>query len=571
MSGMMTAWVLAAVLVPLVYPLLALVPGMSGLRRYTLALLPVPALLLALLSGHGWSLELPWLITGGLWQLDELRRGFLLLTTLLWMTAGVYAAGYCSEQKLTRFGVFWALTLAGNLGLILAADIAGFYSFFALMTFAGYGLVVHDGNPDAMRAGRVYLVMAVLGEMAMLAALMLAGNEAGSLLLADLPAAIAASDRRDLMIGLVLAGFGVKAGLPLLHFWLPLAHPVAPVPASAVLSGAMIKAGLLGWLLLLPLGEAALPGWGLLVMVAGAVAALGAAAVGVCQRKPKAVLAYSSISQMGLITLMVGAALAEPARAPLLFAVITLYALHHGLAKGSLFLAAGLSLPRSPAGRALLWLGIALPGLSLAGLPFTSGAVSKLAMKHGLAPETLTFTGAGYLAPLMTAGAVATLLLVLRTLWTLRETMAVGRIPRAMLLGWLLASLCSLVLFWFLPWGLPGAQQPSWVPSLYDGWALVWPLLLAAALALLVWRCGVRAPQIPAGDGLVLLEAMARALRRSVGSSGLWPFSRNRIWRLRGEALNRGLGRVLSQWESGYREQLALLLLLLILTGGWLI
>jgi len=92
----------------------------------------------------------------------------------------------------------------------------------------------------------------------------------------------------------------------LLHFWLPLAHPVAPTPASAVLSGAMIKAGLLGWLLTLPLSETALPQWGTLMIMVGALASIGAALIGVCQHQAKAVLAYSSISQMGLITIMVG-------------------------------------------------------------------------------------------------------------------------------------------------------------------------------------------------------------------------------------------------------------------------
>ena len=105
---------------------------------------------------------------------------------------------------------------------------------------------------------------------------------------------------------LLWLGLGVKAGVIGLHVWLPLAHPVAPAPASAVLSGAMIKAGLLGWLTVLPLGmeslSPAMMQFGNVVLVAGFAAAFGAALYGIWQSHPKAILAYSSISQMGMLT-----------------------------------------------------------------------------------------------------------------------------------------------------------------------------------------------------------------------------------------------------------------------------
>jgi hydrogenase-4 component B len=476
--------VLLAVCLPLLYPAMALRKTWAKAMRCALPVLPVPALMLALGAEPGWQLNLPWLLNGGLWALDELRRLFLLLTAVLWTVAGIYAAGYLAARHLRRFCVFWGLTLTGNLGLTVAVDIGSFYSFFALMTFAGYGLVVHEGTSESIFAGRVYLAMAVLGEMAILAGLLLAAEAADSQMLTDLPAAIAGSPRKDVMVGLLLAGFGVKAGLPLLHFWLPLAHPVAPTPASAVLSGAMIKAGLLGWLVTLPFAEIALPDWGALMIAAGATGSLGAAVLGVCQQRPKAVLAYSSISQMGLMVLMVGAALADPGVAPVLFPVIALYALHHGLAKGSLFLAAGLSLPAGRWQRAGAWLLIALPGLSLAGLPFTSGALAKLAMKAGLSEARLDFALAAYLPLLMTAGAVATLLLVLRYLWVLTGKLETGRNPAMLAAGWLASVGVSLVAFWWMPWDLDGLVKiPSWLPDPHQMWALVWPMLVALAMA----------------------------------------------------------------------------------------
>lgn len=483
-----------AVCLPLLYPVMALRANWHRAMCFALPLLPLPAFFLAVSSDSGWQLELPWLLNGGLWAMDDLRRLFLLLTAVLWTVAGVYAVGYLALPHMRRFCVCWGLTLAGNLGLTMAVDIGSFYSFFALMTFAGYGLIVHEGTKEAHYAGRVYMAMAVLGEMSILAGLLLAASAADSQLLTDLPTALARAPQRDLIVALLIAGFGVKAGLPLLHFWLPLAHPVAPTPASAVLSGAMIKAGLLGWLVTLPFGEVALSGWGASMVIAGAVGAIGAAILGVLQHRPKAVLAYSSISQMGLMVLMLGAALADPERAPVLFSVIGLYALHHGLAKGSLFLSAGVSLPAGRMGQVVTWILIALPGLSLAGLPFTSGALAKLAMKAGLAEDSLDFALAGYLSPLMTAGAIATLLLVLRYLWTLSAKLETGHNPPMLLAGWLAAVTASLIAFWWMPWDVAGlVKAPVWLPASYQVWALVWPMLISlalAGLALLISRRG---------------------------------------------------------------------------------
>jgi len=555
----------AAVLLPLLFPVLALVSDSGRTMRYGLPLLPLPALAVALLAGPGWTLELPYLLNGGAWLLDDLRQVFLLLTACLWTTAGLYAAGYLHGEHLRRFCAFWGLTLAGNLGLIVAGDIASFYSFFAIMTFAAYGLVVHDGSPQARRAGRIYLVMAVLGEMALLAGLLLSASAAQSGMLQELPPAIADAENRNLILGLLIAGFGVKAGLPLLHFWLPLAHPVAPTPASAVLSGAMIKAGLLGWLLTLPLSETALPQWGTLMIMVGALASIGAALIGVCQHQAKAVLAYSSISQMGLITIMVGVALADPERAPVIIPVIGLYALHHGLAKGSLFLSAGLSVPAHKQGRWLMWALIALPGLALAGLPFTSGAVSKLVMKQVLDPETLELELAELLAPLMSAGAIATLLLVLRYLWVLHKQTRTATNHPALLAGWLATTLISLLGFWLMPWNLDNLIKiPGFLPSPYELWKLGWPMLTALVLAWIVSRSAPGTPSVPAGDGIVLIERLAS----SIGTRGPRAPARSRMPRAQKPpyvSLFETLGEILDAKERRFRHGMGLTMLLLVL------
>ncbi|MCK7544111.1 complex I subunit 5 family protein [Marinobacter bryozoorum] len=495
--------VIATVGLPLLW--LLTMPFAGRWQRFGLPILPLPALILALASTSGWQWSLPWLLMDSQWLLDDLRRTFLTLTALLWSTAGVFALGYLDNRNLNRFLVFWCLTLTGNLGLVIAGDAASFYTFFALMTFASYGLVVHDGTAEALRAGRVYMVMAVAGEMLLLAGLMLAAEEADSLLLTELASAVATAPRAQLIIGLLITGFGVKAGLPLLHFWLPLAHPVAPTPASAVLSGAMIKAGLLGWVLTLPLGQASPGNWGDLMVVAGAVASLGGALAGICQQQTKAVLAYSSISQMGLVMLLVGAALATPDRAAVIVPVIALYALHHGLAKGALFLSTAVHPPAAGPVRWAYWLLLALPGFSLAGLPWTSGALAKLAMKEALASDQLTMATATWLSPMMTAGAVATLLLILRFLWLHHTQAEPSANPRWRIAGWLLTVAGSGLVFWVLPWQAGDlVEQPYWLPKAYQYPALLAPIGLALTAGVLAALLVRRAPAVPPGDLLAL-------------------------------------------------------------------
>ena len=266
----MTLVFFLVVLLPLLAACLAGHGRARGLVWLALPWLPLPALLMAALVSDA-RVDVPWLLQGARWQIDALRVPFLAAAALLWSAAGLYARGYQSgDARAGLFLVCWCLCLAGNLWLILAGDAAGFYAGFALMTFAAWGLVVHARSARALQAGRVYISMALLGELAMLAGLLLASEAAdGSMVLSDMAAAIPDAPHQGWIVALLVAGFGVKAGLPVLHFWLPLAHPVAPTPASAVLSGAMIKAGLLGWLFLLPLGLTELPGWGALLMALG--------------------------------------------------------------------------------------------------------------------------------------------------------------------------------------------------------------------------------------------------------------------------------------------------------------
>lgn len=491
------------VLLVVVWPLL-LAGVMAFSARHSVilrlaSLAALPAFILAVFASPNILIHLPWLLLGTeLGLVDDTGRVFLLFTALLWWLSGMYARTYLSNQPgHSRFFVYFLLSMAGNLGLILAQDLASFYLFFTLMSFASYGLVVHEQSNKALRAGRIYMVLVVVGEIALFAAIILATIATDSTEFSTVRQGVAQAESRDLIMVLAFTGFGIKAGLLGLHVWLPLAHPVAPTPASAVLSGAMIKAGLLGWLRLLPLGEVALFQWGNTFMILGLAAAFYGVLVGLTQRDPKTLLAYSSISQMGILTMAAGLGLTAPKAYPAILAAITLYALHHGLNKGALFLGVGVIGACSGAKRRWVWLGLWLPALALAGAPLTSGMAAKFLLKAQIvnAPEPWVVV----LQTLLPWSAVATTLLLGRFLFLLYQPKAeTSNAPCRYIWSWVLLVTAAMVFPW---WSMPET------PALWTLAAVIsslWPVLLGALLTLVVvlWRTDLESQvgEIPRGD-----------------------------------------------------------------------
>jgi formate hydrogenlyase subunit 3/multisubunit Na+/H+ antiporter MnhD subunit len=483
--------------------------------------LAAPALALALLWTPDALLVLPWMLLDARLGLDQTGRVFLLFTSVLWLAAGVYGRSYLAHDEMRhRFFLFFLLTMTGNFGLILAQDIVTFYTFFALMTFSAYGLVVHDGTAFARRAGAVYIVLAIIGEFLMLVGLLLAATAAGGVALALVGPALAEFPGRGLAVPLILAGFGVKAGALLLHVWLPLAHPAAPTPASAVLSGAMIKAGLLGWLRFLPLGYTNLTDWGALVVVMGLLAAFYGVAVGVTQSNPKANLAYSSISQMGIITVGIGIGLMEPAAWPLALTAVLVYALHHGLAKGALFLGVGMGTAvfNSPWQRRLVLAGLALAALSLAGAPLTSGAVAKVALKDAiLLGPSAWYIWLDWLLPVAAAGTTLLMFRFMYLMWRSAPSTDTHHATPGLWLPWSVVLAGVIAAAWIVPvfYGVDVVYR-----GVFGGaalWAAVWPLVLGAGLGIAVWRLRASGPvrwvgEIPPGDVVVPVDLWVRRL-----------------------------------------------------------
>ena len=451
------------------------------------------------------TLDLPWLLLGTRIVLDDTGRVFLGFSALVWFVATLYARAYLSTDKRRHvFGTFFFVTQVGNLGVCVAGDAVSFYFFFALMTFAAYGLVIHSGKPEARRAANVYLAMAMLGEALLAAGMMMASHAADSLLLAEivrtpLPAAATV---------LLIAGFGVKVGVPLLHMWLPLAHPVAPVPASAVLSGVILKAGLLGWLRFLPLGHEAWPMAGLVMIFAGLGGMFGGVLFGLGQRNAKVLLAYSSVSQMGFLSLGVGAGLMQPSAWPALLPAVIFYALHHALAKSALFLGVGVA--QAHGSRPWVLAGLALPALALAGAPGTSGLLAKSALKAAL---DLPPPWPSMIAWLLALAALGTTLLMARLLYIAGRSEGHSAQPSGLAGPWLTLVMSGLV----LPWWLSTVAKATTMEALLAASA---PLAIGAAIAWWAARRGTRLWAPPPGDILTAtgkLLSMSQNPRKSEG------------------------------------------------------
>ena len=177
-----------------------------------------------------------------------------LLTAAGWLAASVFCREYMVHvRKRNRFYFFWMLTLGATMGVFLSADLFTAFVFFEVMSFTSFVLVIQTEEYQALKAGETYLAVAVIGGLAALAGLFLLYGQLGTLDLDRMGAAAAAVEDRTLLWAgslLVLVGFGAKAGAFPLHIWLPTAHPAAPAPASAVLSGIIIKTGVYGILVL---------------------------------------------------------------------------------------------------------------------------------------------------------------------------------------------------------------------------------------------------------------------------------------------------------------------------------
>jgi len=344
---------------------------------------------------------------------DPIGVMFALAAALVWFCSTLYATAWLRDDRApVRYQLISLVLLAANLGVVLAGDLLTLYICFEVLGLGALLLVVHDGSLAARRAGVKYFWMTIIGGVALLVGILLFNGVTGSIAFSAVPNAVDHSTQMWASFCLLLIGFGVKAGMVPLHVWLPDAHPVAPPPGSALLSGVMIKVGAYGIfrvLHVLFIGEpgpvdkagatleAVLPDssmglivlWlGLATMAIGVILALG-------QRQAKRMLAWHSVSQMGFVLTGLGAGAYLGTHGAMASAGGLLHVFNHGLFKGALFLGAGAVAMR--AGTADMYrLGglwrrmpvtfacMLVAAAGITGVPLFNGFVSKCMIHHGL-------------------------------------------------------------------------------------------------------------------------------------------------------------------------------------------
>ncbi len=241
-------------------------------------------------------------------RLDILSFSLAALASFVWFLCTVYSIDYMAkEHACSRYYPVLIFTLGACQGIFFAGDLFSLFVFFELMSIIAYILVIHEQTAEALKAGYKYLVMTIIGGLALFFGIIII-FELGDTVSLGVGTIVTESS----LLGLVaficfLIGFGMKAGMFPLHVWLPDAHPVAPSPASALLSGIMLKTGAYGLMRVIfnvySINLLQESGWNIILAVLAVITILLGSAVALTQLDIKRRLAYSSISQLGYILL----------------------------------------------------------------------------------------------------------------------------------------------------------------------------------------------------------------------------------------------------------------------------
>jgi len=338
------------------------------------------------------------------YSVDGLSAWFLVVLSVLAVPIALFSIGYIGHSHLGGRSVFVGVgcnVLLGALEVVFAADtVVTFLFAWELFTLVSAALVATEHEVGAnRRAAYLYLVMSHVGTGCLIAGFLTLAAASGSLSFSTiLSGHVVAGPLRDGLFALFFLGFGVKAGVIPLHVWLPEAHPSAPSNISALMSGALIKAGIYGMVRVCAFGLG-VPrlSWGVFVVAVGGLSAVLGVLYALMQHDLKRLLAYHSIENIGIILLGLGAGMmaltyGRSDVASVGIAASLFHVLNHAVFKGLLFLGAG-SVVTATGTRQIEQFGGLLRRMPWTGLFFLIGAmsISGLPPFNGFASEWLTF------------------------------------------------------------------------------------------------------------------------------------------------------------------------------------
>lgn len=376
----------------------------------------------SVLLGGAWQTEFAMVNPFGpfLVSVDALSALFMLALGIVGFAASLYAVRYSAGYYGNRFrqlaGLFNAFLLSMYL-VLSASQVFAFLIAWELMAVISFFLVAHDSeNPANVRAAYVYLIMTHVGTVFVASAFFILAAGAGSMEFSKLAAGPIDGQTKNIVFLFTLIGFGTKAGVVPLHIWLPRAHPVAPSHVSALMSGVMIKTAIYGmarfYLEFLGTGPV---WWGVVILIVAALSAVLGVLYALMENDIKRLLAYSSVENIGLILLGVGAGLVFSAKGkPVLAGIAWTAALYHMIGhavfKSLLFLAAG-SVAHAAGTKNMELLGGLVKGMPYTAAVFLTGAaaVSALPPLSGFISEWLIFQSL-FMLPAAASGMSAKLL-----------------------------------------------------------------------------------------------------------------------------------------------------------------
>jgi formate hydrogenlyase subunit 3/multisubunit Na+/H+ antiporter MnhD subunit len=298
------------------------------------------------------TVSVPWPFAYASFSLsvDSLSALFLLLIFILSGLAAVYGLGYLrhyyGKKNIGTSWFFFNLLVVSMALVVMARNAVLFLIVWEWMSISSFFLVLFEGEKkETVSAGLIYLIASQIGTFFLLLMFLLLGNILGTF--DFIPGKIpAAGFLPSIIFVFAVIGFGTKAGFMPLHIWLPQAHPAAPSHVSAIMSGVMIKIGIYGLIRILTFLDVAYAWWGYLLIIIGIVSGILGILFALAQHDLKRLLAYSSIENMGIITIGLGlAVLGMYARNPILiilgFTGSLLHVINHAFFKGLLFFSAG--------------------------------------------------------------------------------------------------------------------------------------------------------------------------------------------------------------------------------------
>jgi hydrogenase-4 component B len=347
--------------------------------------------------------------------LDALSAFFLIPVFLMGGLGAIYGLGYWPQRRHPgngrKLGLFWGLLVAGMALLVVSRHAMVFMLGWEVMALSAFFLVsTEDHRADCRRSGWIYLIATHVGTLTLFAMFSLWRWATGSFAIQPVVGQSLSLGVSNGLFFLALIGFGLKAGMMPLHFWLPGAHANAPSHVSAMLSGVMIKMGVYGLVRFLSLLPDPPGAWGGLILVLGAASGLLGVVFAIGQHDLKRLLAYHSVENIGIILMglglaMLGRSAGRPEWVVLGLAGCLLHVWNHGLFKSLLFLCAGSvvhgthtrqidhlgGLARTMPWTAAMFL---IGAVAICGLPPLNGFVSELLVYLGLLRSGTT-DGAG--------------------------------------------------------------------------------------------------------------------------------------------------------------------------------